>query len=276
MGGDFFNEYLIPDFNALDREFGGNQWFQKQEDREQQKLMDEEGKRNAPEVEKSEDAYRSPFDRKKAKESKKDRLQRIKDEYNHKPFISVGSWECLRKRRKRRKDLLEDMEMPKENIAGGTPGFTQMVEENEATIKPIANTLPTGIRKFCIGEPTVNVEDAKAKWLELGKKLWFRYLPHYVEEHPNNVEHALEDFFTTCDQGTIIPGMKEDPELKELCRYENIIIDFTESGLMGSGEKEAWDMQDEFESWARAQWERYTGSTLGPSTQEMRQMFKLD
>lgn len=149
---DYFSEYLIPDFEALDAELSGHNWFQNQEEKQQQKLLSEEGRHNLPEEseEKPEEAGRAPFDRKKHQETKKDRLERIKEEYSKRPFVSIGSgnsgvWpsssDVLRRRRKIRRNQLQEQllgEEPKEGLAGGTPGITQMVEYNEPTIKPIA------------------------------------------------------------------------------------------------------------------------------------------
>jgi Fe-Mn family superoxide dismutase len=157
---DYFNEYLIPDFEALDKELSGGQWFQKQEERKQQKELQEQGECNLSEGEENRPENRpegrSPFNRKKHQESKKDRLKRIKDEYEKRPFISVGSgntglWdpadlEHLRRRRKiRKQQLLEKItgEEPKEGLSADSPAFTQMVEYNQPTITPIA-----GIRGF--------------------------------------------------------------------------------------------------------------------------------
>lgn len=136
--GDYFNEYLIQDFNSLDQELSGGQWFQQQEEREQEKALNEQNER-VKEEENSNEPPRSTFDRRKHKESKKDRLQRIKEEYERKPFISVGSSQNLRKRRQKRKRDIENIFMsPEEGLAADSPAFTQLTEHNEATIKPIA------------------------------------------------------------------------------------------------------------------------------------------
>lgn len=144
--GDYFNTYLVPDFEALDAELSSGQWFQKEEERKQEKELQEDSKRNVIEDEEGKPSDgRSPFNRKKQNESKKDRLRRIKEEYEKKPFISVGNsgvWdpvetEKIRQRRKMRKQQLG--EEAKDGIAGGTPGFTQMVEQNQPTNTPIAS-----------------------------------------------------------------------------------------------------------------------------------------
>ena len=133
MGDDYFNEYLIPDFEALDREIGGGQWAQKEDERKQEKELQEEGKRNLSEDDEGKPSDgRSPFNRKQHQESKKDRLQRIKDEYQKRPFISVGQnsgvWdpaksELMRRRRKAREEELLGVEQAKDGLGGGTPGF---------------------------------------------------------------------------------------------------------------------------------------------------------
>jgi len=127
MGNDYFEQYLVDDFNSLDKELGGTKWFQKQEEMDQQKMLNEEKQQNNPEMEDNassnasptSDPFRPTYDRKNSTESKKDRLERIKEEYKHKPFISVGAWEDLRKRRDKRKQVEKRLidEMPKDGLS---------------------------------------------------------------------------------------------------------------------------------------------------------------
>jgi len=161
--GDYFQQYLVDDFNTLDREMGGHQWFQKEQERETQKNLSEQNEQEKSRVEEeisdntpTTDPFRSTYDRRKenSKESKKDRLERIKKEYEHTPFVSVGSsyippinWEDLRERRKKRREVQKQIidELPKDGLAANSPGFTQMVEQNEPTIMPKT----FGLKVFC-------------------------------------------------------------------------------------------------------------------------------
>lgn len=157
MKGDYFNEYLVNDFDTLDREIKSTQWFQKQEEMEQQKMMHEEKQQSMPEMEdktstgepSTSDPFRPTYDRRNSTESKKDRLERIKKEYEHKPFISVGAWENLRKRRDKRRQVEKRLteEMPKDGLAANSPGFTQLIEENEPTILPLSSM--GSVKGFC-------------------------------------------------------------------------------------------------------------------------------
>lgn len=99
MPGDFFNEFLIPDFESLDKELGSAQWFQRQDQLNQVKMMQEQspgqtsGQGNDPNQatqEQVEEAqYRPTYDR-NLSETKQERLERVKEEYGRRPFISVG------------------------------------------------------------------------------------------------------------------------------------------------------------------------------------------
>lgn len=160
MAGDFFNEYLVPDFNALDTELNGSQWFQKQEDAQQQRALQEQTKDQQQEMNSSNtehsgpaptaDPFRATFDRRKETETKRERLERIKQEYQHKPFISVGSWEDLRKRRDKRKQVEKQVidESFKGGLAANSPNLTQEVEQNEPTIMPLSS-MGSSVRGFC-------------------------------------------------------------------------------------------------------------------------------
>jgi hypothetical protein len=147
--GDYFSQYLVDDFNSLDKEMGGSQWFQKEQERDLQKELAEQNeleKGRMDEEKESPDAttndpFRPTYDRKKSTESKKDRLERIKKEYEHKPFISVGSWgfwDDLRKRRDKRRQVQEQIvdQSLKEGLSANSPNITQEVEQNEPTIMP--------------------------------------------------------------------------------------------------------------------------------------------
>jgi len=100
MPGDFFNEFLVPDFESLDKELGSAQWFQRQDQLNQVKMMQEQstgqsgGQGNDPNQatqEQVEEAqYRPTYDR-NLSETKQERLERVKEEYGRRPFISVGA-----------------------------------------------------------------------------------------------------------------------------------------------------------------------------------------
>ncbi len=144
MAGDYFNEFLLDDFNTLDQQLGGDQWLQRKEElQEQQQSRDESASEIEDEDSDSDGSSgRATYDRKRRKESKKERLERVKEEYSRKPFISVGSDKVLQ-RQKRIKELLkkkhEDLEEVRDGLAGGTPGITQLVEQNEATTMPMSS-----------------------------------------------------------------------------------------------------------------------------------------
>jgi len=156
MVNDYFQQYLLDDFNSLDKELSGTKWFQKQEEMEQQKMMNEERQQSMPEKEDNtpgepatSDPFRPTYDRRNSTESKKDRLERIKEEYKHKPFISVGAWENLRKRRDKRKQVEKRLteEMPKEGLSANSPSFTQLIEQNDPTTMPLSSM--GSVKGFC-------------------------------------------------------------------------------------------------------------------------------
>lgn len=152
---DYFNEYLEKDWKALDRELSSDRWFNEQtkdlRDGEPDMGVDvvtEEEEQQHLEQEKPE--YRDTFDRReRQKETREERIQRIKDEYNQRPMMFVGAAVLDdRIRRQERKRILERMEerankdKPKfdekypqntqqdpamEGMSANSPNFTQLV-----------------------------------------------------------------------------------------------------------------------------------------------------
>lgn len=229
MGGDYFNEYLIPDFEALDSALKGDKFFEKQEERRQEKELQEEGKRNLSDDDEAKPSDgRSPFNRKKSHESKKDRLERIRKEYEKRPFISVGNsgvWdpaetESIRRRRKMRKQQLG--EEAKDGLAGGTPGFTQMVEYNEPTIKPIASI--KGLAKRAAEEGESVLESMLP--LKQGKKYELPELPYeygalepHIDKETMELHHSQHHQKYVDDLNDAIKARdkerkKKDPEIR--------------------------------------------------------------
>lgn len=143
MAGDFFSEFLVDEWSALDRELGEENFLARKQEVDQQRMQQEESKSRVDgddENRITEDDLRRPFDRKRAKESKKERLERVKQEYST-PFISIGS--DLEKRRKNRKsqlkNLVENPDFVEDGTMANSPNFTQLHEQNEPTIMPLAN-----------------------------------------------------------------------------------------------------------------------------------------
>lgn len=222
MPGDYFNEYLIPDFEALDAELGGGHWFEKEDERRQEKELNEQSKRDVPESPENPPTGRSPFNRKKHQESKKDRLQRIKEEYEKRPFISVGgdAPETLRRRRKIRKQQLLDE--PKEGLAADSPAITQVVEYNEPTIMPMAAI--KGFTKRAKEAPSAE----EFLPLKNGKKyevpeLAYEYdaLEPHLDEETMRLHHDIHHQKYVDDLNEAIKDRdkerkKSDPKLREL------------------------------------------------------------
>jgi len=155
--GDYFQEFLVNDFSALDKEMGGSQWFQKEQERDSQRELSEQNELEKGRVEEEKespasstaDPFRPTYDRKKSSESKKERLERIKKEYEHKPFISVGAWEDLRKRRDKRKQVQQQIvdQSFRDGLSANSPNLTQEVEQNEPTIMPMPKF--NSLKGFC-------------------------------------------------------------------------------------------------------------------------------
>lgn len=187
MVGDFFNEYLRDDYNALDGELNGTQWFQKQEEHIQQQMMQQ----NRPESEESselpstvetpikaptESPFRNTFDRKKQTESRKERLERIKQEYSV-PYISVSNLQRRKRRKQQVEKLMREQNAPehllgedvKDGLAANTPGFTQLVEENEPTTTPLSSM---GSKNRCFCKKAISFENdpEAAEWFAQEKQ----------------------------------------------------------------------------------------------------------
>jgi hypothetical protein len=155
--GDYFSQYLKNDFDSLDKEMSGAQWFQKEQERDSQKELAEQNELEKGRVEEEKespasstaDPFRPTYDRKKSSESKKERLERIKKEYEHKPFISVGAWEDLRKRRDKRKQVQQQIvdQSFRDGLSANSPNLTQEVEQNEPTIMPPQRF--SSVKPFC-------------------------------------------------------------------------------------------------------------------------------
>lgn len=150
MSGDFFNEFLVNEWNALDKELGNDQFLTRERE------IDELRQQQDPQVSEKDqiqlEDLSSPLDQPRSNETKKERLQRVKDEYAT-PFISVG--QIQNRRQKRKQDLaeiLKELKYPQdalqdptmEGTMANSPNFTQLVEQNQATITPLASD----IRRF--------------------------------------------------------------------------------------------------------------------------------
>ena len=79
MAGDFFNEFLVDEWSALDRELGEERFLGRNQEMENERAQQEESRSRVDgddENRITEDDLRKPFNRKRAKESKEERLER--------------------------------------------------------------------------------------------------------------------------------------------------------------------------------------------------------
>ena len=137
MPGDYFNEFLVPDFNLLDKELGSSQWFQRQDQLNQVKMMQEQSDGqnsssglstdpNQATPEQVDEAQYRPTYNRNLSETKQERLERVKEEYGRRPFISVGS--TVKSFCKQRAVTAKEM-MSAPGGWSGLPGEQLLVEE---------------------------------------------------------------------------------------------------------------------------------------------------
>lgn len=148
---DYFNEFLVNEWNALDKELSQDNFLTREQERQEQRQQQELQKSHVDDSDKdqiTQDDLHPPYDRRRSKESKQERLERIKQEYSR-PFVSVGQISQRRQDRKKRlikllypQNLQQDP--VEEGLMANSPNFTQLHEQNEATIMPIAK-----LKGFC-------------------------------------------------------------------------------------------------------------------------------
>lgn len=181
MANDFFNEFLVNEWNALDKELSQDHFIAHEQERQETLQQQETQQDRTPDESESvasEQEMRETYDRKESKETKQERLTRIKDEYSR-PFVSVGGYGFPQRRRRRMLkllDILKDTEYPQamleqpvmDGTAGSGPGrgLTQLIEQNEPTIMPIARL--NGLCKTAIDQDEGGEEDELEEENELG------------------------------------------------------------------------------------------------------------
>lgn len=227
---DYFNEFLLPDFNALDQELSSNHWVQKQDEMNQLKMQQNQGQGPEgqqpsptdslnPETEQMEaqQGYRPTYNRVEQSETKQERLQRVKEEYGRRPFVSVGCNE-FQKRRQQRKVKIEeypgmnDFDPAKGGMTSDTAAITQLV----------------ATKKFC-KQNSFTIKEAAKQYLELEKdgeyilpELPYAYnaLEPHIDEETMKLHHDKHHQKYVDDLNEALKAMsklkKDDPQVRAL------------------------------------------------------------
>jgi len=107
VSNDYFDEFLLEDWSNIDKELANDSYFHNdkaQQEKTDQSSMDEQGPTETPEAL----VQRPTYDRHKS-ESKKERLDRVREEYNRRPHVFVGA--KLQERRRARAAQVEQIDM---------------------------------------------------------------------------------------------------------------------------------------------------------------------
>ena len=159
---DYFNEYLEKDWQTLDKELSSDRWFRSNEqellpipnpaeetiETEEQIIFDDVQNTNSP------TEVRDTYNRRRQRETKQERIERIKSEYSQRPSIFVSA--DIQRRREKRMELIKKMQ---EEADKNKPVFDSKYPQNTQQDPAMEGTQSLGagftqlvgskIRSFC-------------------------------------------------------------------------------------------------------------------------------